>query len=62
MKTSEMGTVSAAAHQLRQDKHQDMRQKSQAYFIRDSDSSPHTEVAHVCVFITSLVDDLRKIF
>jgi hypothetical protein len=39
----------AAAHQLRQDKHQDMRQKTQCCFIRDSDSSPHTEVACVCV-------------
>jgi hypothetical protein len=41
--------VRAAAHQLRQDKHQDMRQKTQFYFIRDSDSGPHTEVARVCV-------------
>jgi hypothetical protein len=41
--------VRAAAHQLRQDKHQDMRQKMQSCFIRDSDSSPHTEVARVCV-------------
>jgi cobalamin biosynthesis protein CobD/CbiB len=40
---------SAAAHQLRQDKHQDMRQKTQSCFIRDSDSSPQTEVARVCV-------------
>jgi hypothetical protein len=39
----------AAAHQLRQDKYQDMRQKTQSCFIRDSDSSPHTEVARVCV-------------
>jgi hypothetical protein len=39
----------AAAHQLRQDNHQDMRQKTQPCFIRDSDSSPHTEVARVCV-------------
>jgi hypothetical protein len=39
----------AAAHQLRQDKHQDMRQKTQSCFIRDSDWSPHTEVARVCV-------------
>jgi hypothetical protein len=39
----------AAAHQVRQDKHQDMRQKTQSCFIRDSDSSPHTEVARICV-------------
>jgi hypothetical protein len=38
----------AAAHQLRQDKHQDMRQKTHSCFIRESDSSPHTEVARVC--------------
>jgi hypothetical protein len=31
----------AAAQQMRQDK----RQKTQSCFIRDSDSSPHTEVA-----------------
>jgi hypothetical protein len=31
------------------DKHQDMRQKTQSYFIHDSDLSPHTEVARVCV-------------
>jgi hypothetical protein len=37
------------AHKLCQDKHQDMRQKAQSCFIRDSDSSPHTEVARVCV-------------
>jgi hypothetical protein len=30
-------------------KHQDMRQKTQSCFIRDSDSSPHTKVARVCV-------------
>jgi hypothetical protein len=42
-------TIRAAAHQLRQDKYQDMRQKTQPCFIRDSDSSPHTEVARVCV-------------
>jgi hypothetical protein len=42
-------TLRAAAHQLRQDKLQDMRQKTQSCFIRDSDSSPHTEVACVCV-------------
>jgi hypothetical protein len=42
-------TRRAAAHQLRQDKHQDMRQKTQSCFVRDSDSSPHTEVATVCV-------------
>jgi hypothetical protein len=35
----------AAAHQLRQDKHQDTSQKTLSCFIRDSDSSPHTEVA-----------------
>jgi hypothetical protein len=28
---------------------QDMRQKTQSCFIHDSDSSPHTEVARVCV-------------
>jgi hypothetical protein len=39
----------ASAHQLRQDKHQDMRQKTQSCFIRDSNSSPLTEVARVCV-------------
>jgi hypothetical protein len=43
------GLLRAAAHQQRQDKHQDMRQKTQSCFIRDSDSSPHTEVARVCV-------------
>jgi hypothetical protein len=41
--------VRPAAHQLRQDKHQDARQKTQSCFIRDSDSNPHTEVARVCV-------------
>jgi hypothetical protein len=41
----------AAAHQLRQDKHQYWRQKTQSCFIRDSDSSPHTEVARVCVLL-----------
>jgi hypothetical protein len=39
----------AVAHQLHQHKHQDKRQKTQSCFIRDSDSSPHTEVARVCV-------------
>jgi hypothetical protein len=33
-------TVRTATHQL----HQDMRQKTQSCFIRDSDSSPHTEL------------------
>jgi ABC-type oligopeptide transport system ATPase subunit len=42
-------SLRAAAHQLCQDKNQDMRQKMQSCFIRDSDSSPHTEVARVCV-------------
>jgi hypothetical protein len=41
--------IRAAAHQLRQDKHQDMRETTQSCFIRDSDSSPHTEVARACV-------------
>jgi hypothetical protein len=31
-----------SVHRLRQDKHQDMRQKTQSCFVRDSDSSPHT--------------------
>jgi hypothetical protein len=44
-----LSTVRAAAHQLRQVKHKDMRQKTQSCFICDSDSSPHTEVARVCV-------------
>jgi hypothetical protein len=52
--------VRAAAHQLRQDKHQDLRQKMQSCFIRDSDSSPHTEVARVCVLSSSLVDDMTS--
>jgi hypothetical protein len=41
--------IRAAAHQLRQDKHQDMKQKTQSCFIRDSDSSPHSELERVCV-------------
>jgi hypothetical protein len=49
MTTIQTTRVRAAAHQLRQDKHQDMRQKTQSCFIHDSDSSPHTEVARVCV-------------
>jgi hypothetical protein len=32
-------TVLAAVHQLRQDKHQDMRQKTQSSFTRDSSAS-----------------------
>jgi hypothetical protein len=36
-------------NQLHQDKHQDIRQKMQSCVIRDSDSSPHTEIARVCV-------------
>jgi hypothetical protein len=48
-------SLRAAAHQLRQDKHQDMRQKKQPCFIRDSDSSPHTEVARICVLSQLLV-------
>jgi hypothetical protein len=57
--------VRAAAHQLRQDKHQDMRQKTQSCFIRDSDSSLHTEVARVCVqllvfWTLSIVQSLFK--
>jgi hypothetical protein len=41
--------VRAAAHQLHQDKHQNMKQKTQSCFIRDSDWSSHTEVARVCL-------------
>jgi hypothetical protein len=44
-----LSSFRAAAHQMRQDKHQDMRQKTQSCFIRDSNSSPHTKVARVCV-------------
>jgi hypothetical protein len=42
-------SLRAAAPKLRQDKHQDMRQKTQSCIIRDSDLSRHTEVARVCV-------------
>jgi hypothetical protein len=42
-------SLSTDVYQLRQDKHQDMRQKTQSCFIHDSHSSPHTEVARVCV-------------
>jgi hypothetical protein len=42
-------SIRAAADQLRQDKHQDMRQKTQSCFIRDWDSSPHTEVEFVYI-------------
>jgi hypothetical protein len=50
-------TIRVATHQLRQDKHQDMRQKTQSCFIRDSSAWSWRQYHDQCaaVFIISFV-------